>query len=84
MQPIQTLRKWGNGTGVRLPKDILDAAQLKPDQQIWIQVRKGEVVLTPIVEDRRSKLEKMFEGVTPSMVGGELDWGSDLGAEAYE
>ena len=84
MPIIQVLRKWGNSAGIRLPKEVLEAAQLTTDQSVEITVANHVVTLTPIKEPKQPLLEKLLAGVTPELVGGELPWGDELGAEVYE
>jgi antitoxin MazE len=81
MNIIQTLQQWGNSTAVRLPKRILQEARLEPYQKVRIAVQDGSILLTPL--DHPSKLEQLLENVTPERVGGELEWGPDMGAEEY-
>ncbi len=84
MNVMQSLQKWGNGAGVRIPKKVADAAHLHLSQQLVITLQNNSIVLTPVVEKKKLTLESMLEGVTPNMVGGELEWGQDMGAERYE
>jgi len=78
-----SLQKWGNGTGVRIPKKVVQAAKLHINQPLSVVLQDGSIVLTPI-KDSELTLESMLRGVTPDQVGGELDWGEDIGAEQYE
>ncbi|MFI5271008.1 MAG: AbrB/MazE/SpoVT family DNA-binding domain-containing protein [Candidatus Saccharimonadales bacterium] len=77
----QSLQKWGNSAGVRLPKKIIKAARLKLDQQLVVSLSGQSIVLTPVQPEDDFTLEKMLEGVTPENVHGEIDWGPDVGAE---
>ncbi len=81
MNITQNLQKWGNSSGVRLPKKVLDAAKLKPNQPLAISMRGGSIVLTPLQVEDDFTLEQMLSGVTPQKVGGEFNWGADIGAE---
>ena len=78
-----SLQKWGNGTGVRIPKKVVQAAKLHINQPLSVVLQDDAIVLTP-VKDSELTLESMLRGVTPDQVGGELDWGEDVGAERYE
>ncbi len=78
-----SLQKWGNGTGVRIPKKVVQAAKLHINQPLSVVLQDDSIVLTP-VKDSELTLESMLRGVTPDKVGGELDWGEDVGAERYE
>ena len=79
MNITQTLEKWGNSQGVRLPKKVLEAARLRRDSRLAISLRGRSIVLTPINDD--GSLDTMLADVTPQAVGGEFNLGSDVGAE---
>lgn len=40
------LTRQGNSTGVRLPKDVLDAAGLQRGDEVMLEVANGRVTLT--------------------------------------
>ena len=84
MDSIQTLTKWGNGNGIRLPQRVIKAAHLHPNQQLAISVEKGVIILTPVKDVGHKLLEGILKGVTPELIKGEIDWGIDIGAEQYE
>jgi antitoxin MazE len=84
MNITQSLQKWGNGTGVRIPKKVADAAHISLNQQLIVSLKGNSIVLTPIVEKGKNTLDSMLEGVTPQIIGGELQWGESLGSEKYE
>lgn len=84
MEITQSLQKWGNGRGVRIPKKVVQAAKISINQPLAISIQGTSIVLTPIINDNELTLESMLKGVTPSLVSGELNWGEDIGAEKYE
>ena len=84
MNVTQSIQKWGNGTGVRLPKKVLVAAHLKVNQPLAISLKGSSIILTPLDEVGEITLSGLLKGVTPSLIGGEVDWGKDIGAERYE
>lgn len=79
MNITQTLEKWGNSQGVRLPKKVIEAARLRLNSPLQISLKGRSIVLTPVAETNR--LEAMLTGVTPKLVGGEENWGNDVGRE---
>jgi antitoxin MazE len=83
MNVTQSLQKWGNGTGVRIPKKVAQAAKIRLNQPLIVSLQDNSILLTP-VEDKELTLEVMLEGVTPDQIGGEINWGEDVGAERYE
>ncbi|HUC86938.1 MAG TPA: AbrB/MazE/SpoVT family DNA-binding domain-containing protein [Candidatus Saccharimonadales bacterium] len=84
MNITQELQKWGNSTGIRLPKKVIDAAHLQPNQTLSISLKGKSIVLTPIKGDADFTLQTMLKGVTPGNVHPEVDWGSDVGAEKID
>lgn len=82
MNITQVLKKWGNGQGIRLPKKVVQAARLNLNSQLEISMRGRSIILTPTGD--KNTLESMLTGVTPGIVGGEYDWGSDVGAEKLD
>jgi antitoxin MazE len=84
MEITRSLQKWGNGTGVRIPKEVVQAAKLRINQPLVVSLQDYSIVLTPVLDKDNLSLESMLEGVTPDLVSGELNWGEDVGAEKYE
>ena len=84
MNITQSLQKWGNGAGVRIPKKVADAAHVQLNQQLIVTLQDDSIVLTPVPKEEKPSLESMLKGVTPELVGGELEWGKDTGVERYE
>lgn len=84
MNITQSLQKWGNGAGVRLPKKVVEAAQLKINQPLEVTVKDKSVILTPITNSSAISIDALLKGVSPDKINGEMDWGEDIGAEQYE
>ena len=84
MNITQSLQKWGNGTGVRLPKKVVEAAQLKINQPLEVTIKDKSVILTPVTDSSAISIDSLLKGVTPDEINGEIDWGEDIGAEQYE
>ncbi len=84
MNIIRSLQKWGNGNGVQLPKEVIEAAHIKVNQPLEVSTKGSSIILTPVKETNKITLESLLEGATPATVGGELDWGDDIGNERYE
>jgi antitoxin MazE len=83
MNITRSVQKWGNGTGLRLPKQVLEAAHIEPGQPLRVTLEGKSIVLTPVDEPERVTLDELLEGVTPENVHGEFDWGPDVGAERW-
>lgn len=83
MNITQSLQKWGNGAGIRIPKKVANAANIQLNQQLIVTIKNNAIVLTPVIEKKKT-LESLLKGITPQMIKGELSWGEDIGAERYE
>ena len=81
MNLTQNLQKWGNSTGIRIPKKVITKAKLKANQTMAISLKGDTIILTPVKDEHEITLETMLAGVTPEQVGGEYVWGDDIGAE---
>lgn len=81
MNITQDLQKWGNSTGIRIPKKVMNAAKLSQNQTMSISLQEDSIVLTPLRDQNEITLDSMLKDVTPEMIGGEFDWGQDVGAE---
>ena len=85
MHITQSLQKWGNGTGVRIPKKVMLAAKLHLNQPLEVSLSGSSIILTPVIgTDDTLTLDSLLKDVTPESIAGELDWGKDVGAEKYE
>jgi antitoxin MazE len=84
MRITQTLGKWGNGTGLRLPKKVLERANIQPDQELEVTIEGRSIVLTPVDAPERITIDEMLEGATREIVGGEFGWGADIGREQID
>ena len=75
------LVKWGNSQAVRIPKTILEQANLREGEEIEIRVENGHIWLEPL--RRRPSLEALVKKITPENRHGEQDWGKPVGNEAW-
>jgi antitoxin MazE len=79
----QSLQKWGNSTGIRIPKKVIDKAHLNAGEELALSVHGKTIVLTPIKRKDKVQLKEILKGVTPEDVGGEFDWGAPVGKEIW-
>jgi antitoxin MazE len=73
--------KWGNSNAVRLPKTVLEKAQISEGDELEIQVEKGRIALSPV--SSKQTLENLVSRITPENAPGELDWGKPAGRERW-
>ena len=82
-----TIRKWGNSQGVRLPKDVINRAGLKENDNVEISVINGIITIRktkPKHLNLQEKLEAFYnKPIDDIYVGGaqEINVGSHVGEE---
>ncbi len=77
------VRRWGNSAAVRIPAAMLDAAGLKPDDQVEVREENGRIVIEKAAIPETPTLEELIEGITPENLHEESDWGSPVGKEFW-
>ena len=83
MQITQSVQKWGNGSGVRLPQKVLKAAHIHIGQDLAVSLHRGAIVLTPMINADEQSLESLVNRITPSNIHTEIDWGEPKGKEIW-
>ena len=76
------IKAWGNSQGIRISKDILQAAYISIDDVLDVQV--ANVMITVVKPFRHKTLEERaaeFQGKLN--LDGEYDWGETVGREVW-
>jgi antitoxin MazE len=76
------IKAWGNSQGIRLSKEILQAANIQLDDVLDVTVSDGRIVL--VKPFRHKTLEERaaeFDGALT--LDGEFDWGEAVGREVW-
>jgi antitoxin MazE len=82
MQAVRAqIVKWGNSQAVRIPKPILQQAQISEGDEVEIRVEGGHIALAPL--KTKLTLESLVAGITPENRHGEIDWGKPIGREVW-
>jgi antitoxin MazE len=74
------IRKWGNSPAVRLPKALLEAARLAPDQPVRMTAEAGRIVIEPVHAVEYS-LERLVAGIDADNRHRAVDFGPPVGRE---
>lgn len=77
-----TIQKWGNSQGVRIPKNVLAAAQLRENDDVEI-IAAQDVITLRKARPRRS-LDDLFAGYCGDYQPVEFDTGADVGREVID
>jgi antitoxin MazE len=73
--------KWGNSHAVRLPKVVLEIAEMRNGDQLEVRVEKGRIALEPARP--KLTLQDLVDRITAKNLHGEQDWGKRIGREVW-
>ncbi|WP_276623876.1 AbrB/MazE/SpoVT family DNA-binding domain-containing protein [Syntrophomonas wolfei] len=76
-----TIQKWGNSQAVRLPKDILEEANLQENDKVQIKVRDGNVIIIP--DKKRKTLKERIAEYKGDYECNEWNTGKPSGNEVW-
>ena len=77
------IKAWGNSQGIRLSKDILQAANISINEILDVKVSNGTITLMkPFRHKTLEERAAEFDGKLN--LDGEFDWGEPIGREVWE
>jgi len=76
-----TIQKWGNSQAVRLPKAILEMAELHENDKVDIKVQDGNLVISPV--KKHKTLEERIAEYEGDYKCSEWDNGKPMGKEVF-
>jgi antitoxin MazE len=76
------IKKWGNSSAVRIPADVMIAADLTVDDPVSIRVENGMVIIEA-AKLPHFDLDAAIAAITPENSHDEVDWGPPVGNEAW-
>jgi len=74
--------KWGNAPAIRIPKSLMQKADLHEGDAVDLEV-EGPGVIVVRAARIRPTLEDLVAGITPQNRHGETDWGRAKGNEVW-
>lgn len=77
-----TIQKWGNSQAIRLPKGILETANLHENDRVEIRAEDDCIVIKSIYKRHRT-LEERISGYNDEYKCSEWDTGTELGKEVW-
>ena len=78
------IQKWGNSQGLRLNKQLLERAGLKPGDEVEISVEDSSLVIVPARKIRgKYNLENLVARIPEDYQPEEVDWGKPSGREEW-
>ena len=76
------VKTWGNSQGIRIPKEILQEADIVIDEMLDIKVTNGVIML--LKPFRHKTLEERAAQYGGRLnLDGEFDWGEPVGREIW-
>lgn len=81
MDITQTIQKWGNSSGVRIPKKVLDSAKFHTGQQVRFEVKNNKIIVIPT--HHKPSLDLMLEKINKDNIHQETSWTEPVGNEQW-
>lgn len=84
MAGVRTVRvnRWGNGLGIRLPKEFIDNADITETSQVEVSMTDKGLLITRAKEARKHiPLSERFKDYKGEYNGEIIEWGKDVGGE---
>jgi len=81
-----SVNRWGNGLGIRLPKEFIDKVGITETSRVEVAEVEGQLIITRSKKELRKHIPlverlKDWEGI-PSEPE-DIDWGEPVGAEEW-
>jgi antitoxin MazE len=81
---ITTVQKWGNSQGLRLSREILQAARIELGDKVEVMLRDDVIVITPVRRRRGSHtLKDLIARIPEGYRADEVAWGPIAGEEEW-
>ena len=76
------VKKWGNSAAVRIPSAVLEAAQMRLEQQVDVREEGGRIIIEPI-HPARYAIDDLVAAITDENRHDPVDMGPIAGKEAW-
>ncbi|MGF7184812.1 antitoxin MazE [Desulfitispora alkaliphila] len=76
-----TIQKWGNSQGIRIPKALLEIAELNENDKVQLKVEDGNLIIIPV--KKRKTLEERIAEYHGEYSCHEWDTGKPRGKEVF-
>lgn len=78
-----TIVKWGNSRGVRIPKILLDIADLSDTDTVELTAEDNKIIIKKANGRKHRTFQERFAGYDGDYEFTELDSGSPVGREVF-
>lgn len=81
---LTKVQKWGNSQGLRVPKTLLEDAQMKVGDTVQVSVQNQRIIIEPIKQVRgRYNLKELVSQMPKDYQTEEVDWKAPVGKEEW-
>jgi antitoxin MazE len=80
---ITQVARWGNSLAVRIPSSMAQALQVKEGASVRLNLEKGELVMSPVVEGPVYDVAELARAITAENNYSEVDFGKRAGSEFW-
>ncbi len=79
-----SISKWGNGQGIRIPKNILEFLKWTESEKVEIIAENDGIKIKKItVHEKRKNIKELFEYFNEIYKKENIDWGEPVGKEIW-
>ena len=82
---IMRVNRWGNGFGIRLPKEFVDRVKINETSRVEVSADDDRLIITCVKEPRRHipLAERLKDWEGEPCEPEEIDWGAPVGDEIW-
>lgn len=81
---LTKVQKWGNSQGLRVPKTLLEDAQMKVGDTVQVSVQNQRIIIEPVKQVRgRYNLKELVSQMPKDYQTEEVDWKAPVGKEEW-
>lgn len=77
------VKKWGNSAAVRIPAAVLEAADVRLEQEVDVREESGRIIIEKLNPAPHYNLEELVAGITERNRHEAVDTGVLTGHEAW-
>ena len=79
---VSKVQKWGNSQGLRLPKQLLELADIAVGDDVEISVAEHRIVVKKVRQSKYN-LADLVARIPKGYKSKEVDWGRPMGKEEW-
>lgn len=78
-----SISKWGNGQGIRIPKNVLDFLNWNDSEKVEIIVEDNSIKIKKLSVKKRKNIKELFKDYNNVYEKETIDWGEPVGKEVW-